>query len=98
VQPIGNGTVMIGMRERTTPLAVLWIARSLFRPTRRSRCPGTVRIRGMCLVLNRAAEAGRSSGAWSRYRRARPPNPRDSTLDPRHRQCLQGHPQTSNFP
>src|SRR5262249_6640918 len=31
VQPIGNGTVMIGMGERTTPLAVLWIARSLFR-------------------------------------------------------------------
>jgi arginine deiminase len=31
VQPIGNGTVMIGMGERTTPPAVLWIARSLFR-------------------------------------------------------------------
>jgi len=31
VQPIGNGTVMIGMGERTTPQAVLWIARSLFR-------------------------------------------------------------------
>jgi len=31
VQPIGNGTVMIGMDERTTPQAVLWIARSLFR-------------------------------------------------------------------
>ena len=31
VQPIGNGTVMIGMSERTTPQAVLWIARSLFR-------------------------------------------------------------------
>jgi arginine deiminase len=30
VQPIGNGTVMIGMGERTTPQAVLWIARSLF--------------------------------------------------------------------
>ncbi len=27
VQPIGNGTVMIGMGERTTPQAVLWIAR-----------------------------------------------------------------------
>jgi len=37
VQPIGNGAVMIGMGERTTPQAVLWIARSLFRvdPTRR---------------------------------------------------------------
>src|SRR5918993_286486 len=32
VQPIGNGAVMIGMGERTTPQAVLWIARSLFRP------------------------------------------------------------------
>jgi arginine deiminase len=31
VQPIGNGTVMIGMGERTTPQAVLWTARSLFR-------------------------------------------------------------------
>ena len=31
VQPIGNGTVMIGMGERTTPQAVLWIARSVFR-------------------------------------------------------------------
>ena len=31
VQPIGNGTVMIGMGERTTPQAVQWIARSLFR-------------------------------------------------------------------
>ena len=31
VQPIGNGTVMIGMGERTTPHAVTWIARSLFR-------------------------------------------------------------------
>lgn len=31
VQPLGNGTVMIGMGERTTPQAVLWIARSLFR-------------------------------------------------------------------
>ena len=31
MQPIGNGTVMIGMGERTTPQAVLWIARSLFR-------------------------------------------------------------------
>jgi arginine deiminase len=30
VQPIGNGTAMIGMGERTTPQAVLWIARSLF--------------------------------------------------------------------
>jgi arginine deiminase len=31
VQPIGNGTVMIGMGERTTAQAVLWIARELFR-------------------------------------------------------------------
>ncbi len=31
VQPIGNGTVMIGMGERTTPQAVLFIARALFR-------------------------------------------------------------------
>ena len=31
VQPIGTDTVMIGMGERTTPQAVLWIARSLFR-------------------------------------------------------------------
>jgi arginine deiminase len=31
VQPIGNGTVMIGMGERTTPQGVVWIARSLFR-------------------------------------------------------------------
>ncbi len=31
VQPIGNGAVLIGMGERTTPQAVLWIARSLFR-------------------------------------------------------------------
>jgi arginine deiminase len=31
VQPIGNGAVMIGMGERTTPQAVMWIARSLFR-------------------------------------------------------------------
>jgi arginine deiminase len=31
VQPIGNGSAMIGMGERTTPQAVLWIARSLFR-------------------------------------------------------------------
>ena len=31
VQPIGNGAVMIGMGERTTPQAVQWIARSLFR-------------------------------------------------------------------
>ena len=31
VQPIGNGTVMIGMGERTTPQAVLIIARELFR-------------------------------------------------------------------
>ena len=30
VQPIGNRTVMIGMGERTTPQAVLWIVRSLF--------------------------------------------------------------------
>ena len=30
VMPIGNGTVMIGMGERTTPQAVVWIARSLF--------------------------------------------------------------------
>ena len=30
VQPIGNGAVMIGMGERTTPQAVLWIARELF--------------------------------------------------------------------
>jgi len=31
VQPIGNGTVMIGMGERTSPQAVLVIARELFR-------------------------------------------------------------------
>jgi arginine deiminase len=31
VMPIGNGTVMIGMGERTSPQAVVWIARSLFR-------------------------------------------------------------------
>ena len=31
MQPIGNGPVMIGMGERTSPQAVLWIARSLFR-------------------------------------------------------------------
>src|SRR3954454_471552 len=31
VQPIGNGTVMIGMGERTTPQAVLIIARELFK-------------------------------------------------------------------
>jgi arginine deiminase len=31
VQAIGNGAVMIGVGERTTPQAVLWIARSLFR-------------------------------------------------------------------
>lgn len=31
VEPIGNGTVMIGMGERTTPQAVLLIARALFR-------------------------------------------------------------------
>jgi arginine deiminase len=31
VQPIGNGTVMIGISERTTAQAVMWIARSLFR-------------------------------------------------------------------
>ena len=31
VQPIGNGSVMIGMGERTTPQAVQWIARALFR-------------------------------------------------------------------
>ncbi|MGW2270171.1 arginine deiminase [Streptomyces yangpuensis] len=31
VQPIGNGTVMIGMGERTTPQAVQFIARQLFR-------------------------------------------------------------------
>jgi arginine deiminase len=31
VQPIGNAAVMIGMGERTTPQAVLWIARNLFR-------------------------------------------------------------------
>jgi arginine deiminase len=31
VQPIGNGTVMIGMGERTNPQAVTWIARALFR-------------------------------------------------------------------
>jgi len=31
VQPIGNGTVMIGMGERTTPQAVVWIARELFK-------------------------------------------------------------------
>ena len=31
VQPIGNGAVMIGMGERTTPQAVLVIARELFR-------------------------------------------------------------------
>ena len=31
VQPIGNGTAMIGMGERTTPQAVLWIARNLFK-------------------------------------------------------------------
>jgi arginine deiminase len=31
VQPIGNGTVMIGMGERTTPQAVMIIARELFR-------------------------------------------------------------------
>jgi arginine deiminase len=30
VQPIGNGTVMIGMGERTTAQAVLYIARGLF--------------------------------------------------------------------
>ena len=38
VQPIGNGTVMIGMGERTTPQAVLWIARALFRAGSASRC------------------------------------------------------------
>jgi arginine deiminase len=31
VQPIGNRTVMIGMGERTTAQAVLWISRALFR-------------------------------------------------------------------
>lgn len=31
IQPIGNGAVMIGMGERTSPQSVLWIARSLFR-------------------------------------------------------------------
>jgi len=30
VQAIGNGTVLIGMGERTTPQAVLWLARALF--------------------------------------------------------------------
>jgi arginine deiminase len=37
VQPIGNGSVMIGMGERTTPQAVLWIARSLFRASAASQ-------------------------------------------------------------
>src|SRR5215468_391000 len=31
VKPTGTGTVMIGMGERTTPQAVTWFARSLFR-------------------------------------------------------------------
>ena len=31
IEPIGNGTVMIGMGERTTPQAVLIVARELFR-------------------------------------------------------------------
>ena len=45
VQPIGNGTVMIGMGERTTPQAVLIIARELFRGRARPpRCwPSTCR-------------------------------------------------------
>jgi len=30
VMPIGNGAVMIGMGERTTPQAVSWIARNMF--------------------------------------------------------------------
>ena len=38
VQPIGNGAVMIGMGERTTPQAVLWIARSLFRAGSAGSC------------------------------------------------------------
>ena len=35
VQPIGAGTVMVGMDERTTPQAVTSTARSLFRVGRR---------------------------------------------------------------
>ena len=48
VQPIGNGAVMIGMGERTTPQAVLWIARSLFRAgsarQRAGRAPAEVAL------------------------------------------------------
>ena len=39
VQPIGNGTVMIGMGERTTPQAVLVIARELFRAGSATQVP-----------------------------------------------------------
>ena len=42
VQPIGNGTVMIGMGERTTPQAVLWIARELFRAGSAGESPGLI--------------------------------------------------------
>ena len=49
VQPIGNGAVMIGMGERTTPQAVLWIARSLFRA-------GSAEVRcSPCTCRSRAA-------------------------------------------
>jgi hypothetical protein len=58
-----------------------------------SRRPGeTVCFRGMCLVMSSAAESQAVPGACSRYRRARPQSPRDSTLDP---QTSAVGPQTS---
>jgi arginine deiminase len=50
VQPIGNGTVMIGMGERTTPQAVLMIARALFRANARAAESGGTGARQVLAV------------------------------------------------
>ena len=66
VQPIGNGTVMIGMGERTTPQAVMWIARSLFRAGSATAGAGRApaRSRGPTCTWTRSSPC--ATGTWSR--------------------------------
>ena len=66
VQPIGNGSVMIGMGERTTPQAVQWIARALFRAGSASQVLAVHLPQVAQLHAPRHGDHDVSTATWSR--------------------------------
>ena len=70
VQPIGNGTVMIGMGERTTPQAVSASRRALFRAgSARRFSPSTCPSRAATCTSTRSSRC--ATATWSRCSRGR---------------------------